>query len=137
MNVFTYGSLMFSPVWDTVVKGNYRAGSALLRGYSRRQIINDIYPVAFPADTQDFISGIVYYDIEPADVNRLDEFEGDYYRRTHVSLEIIDQSPVDAEAYIIKPRHQHLISTLEWNPNDFKQRCLSEFMSAYEGFIDR
>ncbi|MBT8439691.1 MAG: gamma-glutamylcyclotransferase [Gammaproteobacteria bacterium] len=137
MNIFTYGTLMFSPVWDTVVKANYRAASATLRGYSRRKINTAIYPVAFQASPQDFINGIVYYDIEVADINRLDEFEGVYYRRTAISAELKDQPPVEADVYIIKSRYQHLISSEEWNPHDFQQRCLSEFMSAYEGFIDR
>jgi gamma-glutamylcyclotransferase (GGCT)/AIG2-like uncharacterized protein YtfP len=137
MNIFTYGTLMFSPVWDTVVKANYRAASATLRGYSRRKISNAIYPVAFQADPQDFIQGIVYYDIEPADIKRLDEFEGAYYMRTSIRAELKEHPAVEADAYIIKPRYQHLISSQEWNPHDFQQRCLSEFMSAYEGFTDR
>lgn len=134
MNIFTYGTLMFSPVWDTIVKANYRASSATLRGYSRRKIINDIYPVAFEADDKDFINGIVYYDVEPADISRLDEFEGSYYRRTLISAELKNQTPIPADVYVIKPRYRHLISSQEWNPDDFQQRCLSEFMSAYEGF---
>ena len=138
MNIFTYGSLMFSPVWDTIVKGNYRAGSATLRGYARKKIIDNIYPVAFPTDRHgDFINGIVYYDVETADINRLDEFEGTYYRRTSVRAQLNDQSPVDADVYILKPRYQYLASSQDWNPDDFQQRCLSEFMSAYDGFVDR
>jgi len=137
MNIFTYGTLMFSPVWDTVVKANCRASSAVLRGYCRRKIINDIYPVAFEGGDQDFINGIVYYDVEVEDINRLDEFEGTYYRRSLISAELKDQTPVQADVYIIKPRYQHLISSQEWNPEDFQQRCLSEFMSAFDGFIDR
>ena len=136
MNIFTYGTLMFSPVWDAVVKANYRASSATLRGYSRKKIIDDIYPVAFEAGDQDFINGIVYYDIEVEDINRLDEFEGEYYRRTLVSVELKDQSPVEADVYIIKPRYRRLVSSQEWNPDDFQQRCLSEFMSAYENFFE-
>ncbi len=137
MNIFTYGSLMFSPVWDTVVKGNYRAGSARLYGYRRRRIVDDIYPVAFRVDTRDFIDGIVYYDIDPADITRLDEFEGEYYRRTRINAELKDLTPVDADIYVIDPKYQRLVSSLEWNPDDFQQRCLSEFMSAYEGLINR
>jgi len=137
MNIFTYGTLMFSPVWDTVVKANYRAASATLKGYSRRKISNAIYPVAFESEPQDFIEGMVYYDVELADIKRLDEFEGAYYRRTTIRAQLKDHTPVEADAYIIRPRYQHLISAQEWNPHDFQQRCLSEFMSAYEGFPDR
>jgi gamma-glutamylcyclotransferase (GGCT)/AIG2-like uncharacterized protein YtfP len=136
MNIFTYGSLMFSPVWDTIVKGNYRACSARLQGYCRRKIQDDIYPVAFSSDNGDFINGIVYYDVEANDILRLDIFEGDYYMRCNARVKLKDQNHVDADVYIIKPRYQHLISSEEWNPHDFQKRCLSEFMSAYEGFID-
>lgn len=136
MNVFTYGSLMFSPVWDAVVLGNYRATSAVLEGHARRRIVNDSYPVAFPSDANETIIGMLYHDVSNEDIKRLDFFEGEYYQRSKVSVRLNNANLVKAEVYLINPRYRHLVSEMPWDPDNFQERCLSEFMSAYEGFMD-
>lgn len=133
INVFTYGSLMFSPVWDRVVSGNYLASSAVLHGYTRRAVVDQHYPVAFAANRQDFIQGIVYFDVEPADVHRLDYFEGEYYQRISVELNLPQLGKTTADIYIVQQRHQRIISDQAWDPENFQQNVLSEFMTAYEG----
>ena len=37
-HVFTYGSLMFEPVWGGVVAGRYRSMPAVLPGYRRQRV---------------------------------------------------------------------------------------------------
>ena len=135
INIFTYGSLMFSTVWDRVVSGNYLASSAVLQGYTRRAVVGKDYPVAFAANRQDAIQGIVYYDVEPDDVHRLDYFEGDYYQRISVELDLPQLGKTTADVYIVKQRHQRIISDQAWDPDHFQQNALSEFMIAYEGFM--
>lgn len=134
INIFTYGSLMFSPVWDKVVSGNYLASTALLRGYARRAVVNEQYPVAFAANAEDSIQGIVYFDVTPQDLYRLDCFEGDYYQRISVLLELPQQGQLRADAYIVKPRHQAIISDQLWDPRHFQEQGMHEFMTAYDGF---
>ena len=134
VNIFTYGTLMYSDVWDKVVSGNYLASSAVLRGYARRAVRNELYPVAFEASQHEVISGIVYYDVDPLDVYRLDCFEGEYYFRTSVNLELPQLGKTSADVYIVKPRHKAIISDQIWDPHHFQQNALSEFIAGYEGF---
>ena len=126
---------MFSPVWDRVVAGNYLASSALLHGYARRAVIDEDYPVAFAARPQDSISGIVYYDVEPDDVRRLDIFEGDYYQRISVNLELPQLREITADVYIVRQRYQRIISDRHWDPEDFQVNALSKFLADYDGFF--
>ncbi len=135
VNIFTYGSLMFSPVWDRIVTGNYLASSAVLHGYARRAVVDQDYPVAYAAEPEDCIHGIVYYEVEPDDVRRLDWFEGDYYQRISVKLELPQLRATIADVYIVKQRHQGIISDRHWDPENFRINALSEFMAGYEGFL--
>ncbi|MBP9612525.1 MAG: gamma-glutamylcyclotransferase, partial [Sulfurospirillum sp.] len=76
-HIFTYGSLMFEEVWNSLVLGQYTSAPAFLEGYARRCVKNEEYPVVFEANES--VNGILYYDVEPYDVERLDAFEGEYY----------------------------------------------------------
>ena len=135
INIFTYGSLMFSPVWDRVVAGNYLAASAVLHGYARRAVIDEDYPVAFASRPEDSICGIVYYDVEPDDVHRLDIFEGDYYQRVSVDLELPQLRVITADVYVVKQRYQRIISDQYWDPEDFQMNALAKFLADYDGFL--
>ena len=77
-HLFTYGSLMFEDVWNRLVKGNYLSQKATLRGYARRSVKGDEYPVIFQAD--ELVEGVVYYDISEEDRIILDIFEGEILR---------------------------------------------------------
>jgi gamma-glutamylcyclotransferase (GGCT)/AIG2-like uncharacterized protein YtfP len=135
VNIFTYGSLMFSPVWDRIVAGNYLASSAELHGYARRAVMDEDYPVAFAARPEDSINGIVYYDVEPDDVRRLDLFEGDYYQRVSVDLELPQLGTITADVYVVRQSYQRIISDQLWDPVDFQQNALSKFLADYDGFF--
>jgi gamma-glutamylcyclotransferase (GGCT)/AIG2-like uncharacterized protein YtfP len=84
-HVFTYGSLMFPEVWARVVKGDYRSVRGALRDHARFAVRDQDYPgmVAQPGARVD---GVLYLDVEDADLARLDHFEGDDYRRLTVDV---------------------------------------------------
>ena len=45
-NIFTYGSLMFAPVWQQVVKGQYQAIPSVLADHQRLAVLNEDYLAA-------------------------------------------------------------------------------------------
>ncbi len=77
MNVFTYGSLMYRPVWERVVVGRYGAVEGTLRGYARRRITGEVYPALLRAEPESVVAGILYLDVSPRDLAALDHFEGE------------------------------------------------------------
>ena len=87
--MFCYGSLMFDAVWSRVVAGRYRTAAARVRGYRRFAVSGESYPAVVPwADAE--VIGRVYFDVDAADVARLDAFEGTEYRRETVEVELLD-----------------------------------------------
>ena len=79
-NIFTYGSLMFPNVWEQVVRGRYASVKAALEDHARYAIAGESYP-GMVAQTGATVEGILYLDIDAADIARLDTFEGHDYRR--------------------------------------------------------
>ena len=124
-NVFTYGSLMFEPVWSRVVAGRYGQLAARLDGFDRFAVVGEDYPGAVPAPAGR-IDGVVYLAVEEADVARLDDFEGADYRRTTVAVTAADGSTHAAETYVYLPVDR--LAPTGWAPESF---ALEHFLATY------
>lgn len=125
INVFTYGSLMFAPVWRRVVRGEYRHAAATLAGHARFAVAGQIYPgmIAQPGAS---VQGVLYFDVAAHDLALLDAFEGAEYRRRPVVLMLQDGAPAHAHAYLYQlPQN---LSETPWSPNEFR---LQQFLAAY------
>lgn len=131
MNVFTYGSLMYRPVWDRVVSREYAAVAALLRGYARRRIRGEIYPALRPGGAESTVRGVVYLGVTPDDLSALDRFEdeGDAYSRIEVPVELADGRTVQAATYLY--REAALVEESLWEPDRFETSDLRVFLDRY------
>ena len=130
-HLFTYGSLMFEDVWNRLVKGNYLSQKATLRGYARRSVKGDEYPVIFQAD--ELVEGVVYYDISEEDRIILDIFEGEYYERKEVEL-LVKNEPIMASVYVLKEKYFDIIDPKPWSEALFATEGIKRFLSNYKGF---
>jgi gamma-glutamylcyclotransferase (GGCT)/AIG2-like uncharacterized protein YtfP len=128
-HIFTYGSLMFEPVWNRLVKGTYTSAPALLEGYARRCVKGEEYPVVFEANES--VHGMVYYDVEPYDVALLDTFEGDYYERKTILL----HNCIDADVYVLKKEYFDIIDDKPWSVEAFEKEGIKRFCESYKGFM--
>lgn len=135
MHVFTYGSLMFEPVWSLVVRGRYQASSARLSGYQRRVVIGQTYPGLWPGKADCNIEGVLYHNVTDADVGRLDRFEGRYYQRRTLSC-VSNGERVEAAVYVFRPQFGRLLGNRCWDPVQFAQRGLPRFLARYRGFAE-
>ena len=124
-HVFTYGSLMFAPVWQRVVSGRYRSKPCELRGYRRFAIVGETYPGMVEA-MPDRVSGVLYCDVSDGDVQALDDFEGLDYQRRSVMVTTSDGTSMPAQTYVyLLPQR---LATYDWDPAAFP---LERFMATY------
>ncbi len=124
-SVFTYGSLMFTEVWSLVVAGRYRAADARLDRHARCSVVDQTYPgMVLSPDAQ--VAGVVYFDVDDADVARLDHFEGDDYRRDRVTVTLADGTTTAAETYVYL--HVDRLLAAPWEPHAF---ALQRFIDTY------
>lgn len=128
-HIFTYGSLMFEDVWNQLVSEKYSYAPALLEGYARRCVKQEEYPVIFEAEES--VQGILYYDVEPHDIERLDAFEGEYYERKTVLL----HNCIDAQVYVLKKKYYEIIENRPWDENAFATEGIKRFCELYKGFM--
>ena len=131
MNVFTYGSLMYPRVWSRVVTQAYTQKIGVVQGFRRLQVNNQPYPGLIKGEGK--VEGVVYLDISPQDLARLDHFEGELYRRDEVAVACRDGANLRAFVYIIRDEYQNILGD-EWLPEEFERSGLAEFEAKYQGF---
>jgi gamma-glutamylcyclotransferase (GGCT)/AIG2-like uncharacterized protein YtfP len=124
-NVFTYGSLMFADVWTRVVVGRYRSVVATLTDHGRFAVAEQSYPGMIPS-LGATVEGVLYLEVDEADVARLDHFEGDDYARTSIALTCADGVARGGETYVYQLADRLL--PLPWNPDAF---AMDHFIATY------
>ena len=125
VNVFTYGSLMFVEVWSRVVEGDYRSMPGTLSGHARFAVRDALYPgMVAMADAR--VDGVLYLDVQPDDLTRLDAFEGDDYRRIAVAIDCDDGVTRPSQTYLY--RLQDRLLTDGWAPDAF---AMDRFIATY------
>lgn len=133
IHIFTYGSLMFEPVWSAVVQGRYQSSPATLPGFVRRCVRNEHYPVIYPDSAAVDIDGVVYLDVAVDDLERLDRFEGEYYTRKPLQIRTETHGFLGVEGYILKDEYRHIATDEPWDPEAFRQTGISAFLARYQG----
>ena len=133
MHVFTYGSLMFPAVWQRVVSGDYQSSQAWLNGFERRAVRGTTYPCLIRSESSPPIQGILYYDVNKVDLDRLDQFEGEQYQRLLVSCDLPGGKRIDAFAYVWPEENVSQVGD-QWDLNWFQEHGLALFLQRYSGF---
>ena len=130
VHVFTYGSLMFDPVWSKVVGSVYEKVTARLYGYKRRKIQGEIYPTVLPGTSRDHVDGIIYLNVSKSDLKTLDRFEGEYYQKEMAECGLTDGGNISAWVYVFKERYRNLVEDEPWDPVWFSEDGIHEFLAA-------
>jgi gamma-glutamylcyclotransferase (GGCT)/AIG2-like uncharacterized protein YtfP len=125
MNIFTYGSLMFAPVWNQICTGRYATQPLTLQNLQRYCVVNESYPAVVP-QAGGSVDGLVYLDVSESDQHRLNQFEGAEYvlRQTtangltvafyeFIALNRLDKRP--------------------WSPTQFEREGLPAFLARHVG----
>ena len=116
---------MFEEVWTLVVRGRYRATPALAPDHVRLAVRDETYP-AMIASPGSQVAGLVYFDVDDSDVEALDRFEGDDYRRCAIELTLADSAALVAETYLYVATTR--LSEDAWIPENFDMQL---FIASY------
>jgi gamma-glutamylcyclotransferase (GGCT)/AIG2-like uncharacterized protein YtfP len=136
-DIFTYGSLMFWPVWSKVVTGNYKSMPGKIFGVQRKCIKEETYPCIVGTETDESVEGIVYFHVIHEDICRLDLFEGQYYRRRKKKCMLADGRLIDTETYLFRKEFYHLVEDKDWDMKRFESEEIYHFINRYKGFCTR
>jgi gamma-glutamylcyclotransferase (GGCT)/AIG2-like uncharacterized protein YtfP len=130
-HIFTYGSLMFPPVWNRVVTGDYASQTASIHGFRRLAVRDKEHPALVIARGAAPIIGRVYLDVSNFDIERLDRFETNRYARVTVAVTLNDDDAetTAADAYLALNLSE--LTDHEWDVARFEREGLPQFMSNY------
>jgi hypothetical protein len=133
MNILTYGSLMFPAVMKAVTGREFPSRKARVKKYARFKVEGESYPGLTPS-VGAVTDGILYLNVDPLSVKRLDDFEGEMYERVEIQADGLDGESFPAHAYIIRAQYRDRLSSSKWDPARFEAENLREFMASYQGF---
>ena len=135
-DIFAYGSLMVPAVMVAVTGRDFLSIPARLPGYARYRVRGEPYPGIIPAKEAG-TEGILYLDLDPAAVNRLYDFEGEWYERVFVRVLTLQGKTAEADTYVFRVEHRHLLTAEEWDREIFESEHLKAFMETSRGFQER
>ncbi len=116
---------MFAEVWQRVVRSQYASCAATLDDYRRLAVRDETYP-GIVASNGDSVIGVVYADVDAADVARLDQFEGELYQRIDAVVTNANGRAIQVQTYLfLQPAK---LSDQPWLPESF---ALQQFLATY------
>jgi gamma-glutamylcyclotransferase (GGCT)/AIG2-like uncharacterized protein YtfP len=125
MNIFTYGSLMFAPVWNQVCSGRYATQPLTLQNWQRYSVVGESYPAVVP-QTGACVDGVVYLDVSASDQHRLNQFEGAEYVLRQA---MVNGMPVAFYEFVALNR----LDKRAWSPAQFEREGLPAFLARHVG----
>ena len=128
MHTFVYGSLMFDVVWDSLITSRYQRTAARLDGYARVGVSGEVYPGLIEAEGG-AVNGVLINSVSAADVQLLDCFEGDHYRRTPVTVVTPRGEVCRAETYLFRDEFRYLLTGSEWEVDEFRDKGIKAMLS--------
>jgi Gamma-glutamyl cyclotransferase, AIG2-like len=113
---------MFEPVWRSVCAGTYQTAKGQIQGFNRYCVANQTYPAVIP-EPGGCVAGLIYLDVSPEDLARLDLFEGAEYRRISTTID-----GLSVVLFEFLPLQQ--VVKVPWDVDAFAAHGLPKFLST-------
>jgi len=115
MNLFTYGTLMDPAIWARVAQTECVSRPAVLHGYDVRRLRGVTFPGLVESENCS-ASGLLCLNVSAAAMQRLDDYEDDFYERIEVTVQLDDGTGMAAQVYLMHPAHRDLVLPERWLP---------------------
>ena len=131
--LFSYGTLEIPEVMEAVTGRSFPATGAVLHDHARFLLHGETYP-GIVHSYRATVTGVLYSGVDRDSLGLLDLFEGDFYRRETVHVTTVSQRRATAEAYLVPPRHELLLSQQRWEREHFVAHHLNDFLAYCRTF---
>jgi gamma-glutamylcyclotransferase (GGCT)/AIG2-like uncharacterized protein YtfP len=125
--LYTYGTLQVPDIIALIVGRRLVGQPARLLGYARYRILDRVYPAIVEATSGD-VPGMLYAGLDAAELQRLDDYEGEIYERRELSV-LVGAASVAACSYVLRPEHLHRLSSEPWDLADFEREHLQSYLA--------
>ncbi len=130
VNLYTYGSLRLQKIWDGVVARSFETRPAVLTDHVALKVRGQLYP-GLVRQSGGQTTGLAYLDVDPPSIRALDAFEGDFYERVAVKVQLENGDLLDCDAYRVRPEHHNLLLEEQWDFDEFRERLVDRFVSDF------
>ena len=128
-HVFTYGSLMFTNIFEGVTGERCGRQKATLQQWSRNALLNKTYPGAMPSlDPLAQIDGVLWLQVSDKALKNLDIFEGDDYSREWVT--VLTENGTSQNAWVYRWIEESLLCGA-WDAAAFARRHQEDFVANH------
>ena len=131
-NIFVYGSLMYDEVWNRIVQEFHQKIKAKIVGYKRLKVKNADYPGL--AKDKGVVPGFVWLNVSQSNIERLDLFEGKFYKRVEGIATDMNNNKIIVNFYLIQDSYLSILEDIEWDEEEFQEHGLEKFLRNYVGF---
>ncbi|CAG8455097.1 21254_t:CDS:2 [Dentiscutata erythropus] len=128
---FLYGTLIFPEVIGRILSNGGKekitvdlnsGAPAVLKGYKRYQVRGAWYPAIIKSNENDEAKGVFLKGLSYNDILKLDDFEGDQYKRMDVKVFVGDSlDPIPAQTYVWIDS-ANLLDDKDWDSTEFKKK---------------
>ena len=123
---------MYDRVWQQIVSGFHQKIPAEIIGYKRLKVKNADYPGLVKGEG--IVQGLVWLNVSQSNIERLDSFEGEFYKRVAGVAKDINNNPIVVNFYLIQDLYLSILEDIAWNKEEFEQHGLEKFLKNYAGF---
>ena len=124
-NIFVYGTLMYDEIWKSIVEGKYEKDIAIINGYERLNVKNEVYP-ALVERLSSSVKGVVRKNVSSSDIDRLNVFEGKYYKLTKNTA--LDQGrDIEVLLYLLDNKYSHIVEVTIWSESRLEKNNIDFF----------
>ena len=129
MNIalFAYGTLQNPQVMFQVTGRFFSSIPVRLEGYACYSLKGRSFP-GIRKEPDKITQGLLYSEIGPATLAKLDLFEDDFYVRSTVEVIAETGERIAAEAYVIAEQHYALLDETPWDLERFTAHGLKRFL---------
>ncbi|MDG2306198.1 MAG: gamma-glutamylcyclotransferase [Candidatus Binatia bacterium] len=131
--VFTYGTLMFPVVMDTVTGQTLESHRASLAGFQRFGVSGEVYPGIVEAEGKTTL-GRLYLAVDDDTLAVLDRFEDWLYERRTLEVELKEGGSFTAEVWMVPERYADRLDGRPWDPFGFMGGDLEAYLESCRAF---
>ncbi|KAL4432856.1 hypothetical protein ABPG77_008182 [Micractinium sp. CCAP 211/92] len=135
MSCFVYGTLMYPEVLTALIQRVPRMEPAVIHGFQRYRIRGQVFPGTIRSTAPGAqVQGLVLFDLQPNELEVLDEFEGEEYFKEGVEARLLQSgTALHTTVYLWQDRLRPLLFG-EWDPQEFREERLGSYVKMCRGF---
>jgi gamma-glutamylcyclotransferase (GGCT)/AIG2-like uncharacterized protein YtfP len=127
--LFVYGTLLYGPVLDRVLGRRPEMCWAAAPGFAARKMPGVVWPGMI--ELKDTVAGgILLLDLSVAELESLDQYEGEPYWRAELTVVDDRGRTVEAHAYVVEASD---VTDEEWSSRWFYDEQLEAFLAELDG----